>query len=206
MMTHQFGSVRTRDRTFAWELEAVCPARRRGSAQTVVLEIKDMLTEEDKAARRWIAAVNNWGKLGRWTFQVCRDPQVLEYHHDRAVRFCGRHQAVEQRNKVCRLEFEILFFTDERTSAPCRSSRECPVGARENSAIARNVAPQKFTLEQHRQGRQRRPRALGCVKFTAFVPRGWVGHRDCRDRTSAQKLRIRRTVQKRDTAANQPVC
>jgi type III restriction enzyme len=41
-----------------------------------------MLTEEDKAkheaARRWVAAVNNWGKLGRWAFHVCRDPQMLE--------------------------------------------------------------------------------------------------------------------------------
>jgi type III restriction enzyme len=40
-----------------------------------------MLTEEDKAkheaARRWVA-VNNWGKLGRWAFHVCRDPQMLE--------------------------------------------------------------------------------------------------------------------------------
>jgi type III restriction enzyme len=49
---------------------------------TVVLEIKGMLTEEDKAkheaARRWVSAVNNWGKLGRWTFHVCRDPQMLE--------------------------------------------------------------------------------------------------------------------------------
>lgn len=59
---------------------------------TVVLEIKGMLTEEDKAkheaARRWIAAVNNWGKLGRWAFHVCRDPQMLErellYIRDRA--------------------------------------------------------------------------------------------------------------------------
>jgi type III restriction enzyme len=51
-------------------------------AKTVVLEIKGMLTEEDKAkheaARRWVAAVNNWGKLGRWAFHVCRDPQMLE--------------------------------------------------------------------------------------------------------------------------------
>jgi type III restriction enzyme len=49
---------------------------------TVVLEIKGMMSEEDKAkheaARRWIAAVNNWGKLGYWTFHVCRDPQMLE--------------------------------------------------------------------------------------------------------------------------------
>jgi type III restriction enzyme len=51
-------------------------------ALTVVLEIKGMLTEEDKAkheaARRWIGAVNNWGKLGQWTFHVCRDPQIVE--------------------------------------------------------------------------------------------------------------------------------
>jgi type III restriction enzyme len=49
---------------------------------TVVLEIKGMLSEEDKAkheaARRWVAAVNNWGKLGRWAFHICRDPQMLE--------------------------------------------------------------------------------------------------------------------------------
>ena len=41
---------------------------------TVLLETKGMLTEEDKAkheaARRWIAAVNNWGKLGRRAFHV----------------------------------------------------------------------------------------------------------------------------------------
>jgi type III restriction enzyme len=41
-----------------------------------------MLTEDDKAkheaARRWIAAVNNWGKLGYWAFHVCRDPQLIE--------------------------------------------------------------------------------------------------------------------------------
>jgi type III restriction enzyme len=47
-----------------------------------VIEIKGMLTEEDKAkheaARRWVTAVNNWGKLGRWAFHVCRDPQMLE--------------------------------------------------------------------------------------------------------------------------------
>jgi type III restriction enzyme len=60
---------------------------------TVVLEIKGMLTEEDKAkheaARRWVAAaVNNWGKLGRWAFHVCRDPQTLE----RELSFVGRTQ------------------------------------------------------------------------------------------------------------------
>ena len=48
---------------------------------TLVLEIKGLLTEQDKAkhdtARRWIEAVNNWGQLGRWAFHVSRDPQML---------------------------------------------------------------------------------------------------------------------------------
>ena len=48
---------------------------------TVVLEIKGYETNEDRArheaAARWTAAVNNWGKLGRWRFHVCRDPQRL---------------------------------------------------------------------------------------------------------------------------------
>ena len=30
-----------------------------------------------QAARRWVAAVNNWGRLGAWDFAVCRDPQSL---------------------------------------------------------------------------------------------------------------------------------
>jgi type III restriction enzyme len=39
--------------------------------------------EDDKdrakyqAARRWVAAVNNWGRLGVWIFAPCRDPQLL---------------------------------------------------------------------------------------------------------------------------------
>lgn len=65
-------------------------------AVVVVLEIKGMLTEEDKAkheaARRWVAAVNNWDKLGRWSFHVCRDPQTLE----RELSFLlGKHRPVE---------------------------------------------------------------------------------------------------------------
>jgi len=48
---------------------------------TLVLEIKGEETEEDRAkheaANRWVAAVNNWGKLDRWHFRVCRDPQRL---------------------------------------------------------------------------------------------------------------------------------
>jgi type III restriction enzyme len=48
---------------------------------TLVLEIKGMLTEQDKAkheaAKKWVEAVNQWGKLGKWGFHVSRDPQVL---------------------------------------------------------------------------------------------------------------------------------
>jgi type III restriction enzyme len=48
---------------------------------TLILEIKGMETDQDRAkhqaAQRWMTAVNNWGELGRWAFQVCRDPQVL---------------------------------------------------------------------------------------------------------------------------------
>jgi len=48
---------------------------------TLVLEIKGQLhgdtQAKQQAARRWVAAVNNWGKLGRWDFLVCRDPQQL---------------------------------------------------------------------------------------------------------------------------------
>ncbi len=49
---------------------------------TLVLEIKGFEDEQDRAkhqaARRWVSAVNNWGKLGRWAFHVNRDPQVLQ--------------------------------------------------------------------------------------------------------------------------------
>lgn len=40
-------------------------------------------TWEHVAANRWVSAVNNWGQLGRWEFQVCRDPQLLGQHLDR---------------------------------------------------------------------------------------------------------------------------
>ncbi len=48
---------------------------------TVILEIKGYETGQDRAkhqaAKRWVAAINHWGKLGRWHFHVCRDPQLL---------------------------------------------------------------------------------------------------------------------------------
>ncbi|MBI4330134.1 MAG: DEAD/DEAH box helicase family protein [Chloroflexi bacterium] len=47
----------------------------------LVLEIKGEEDDQDRAkhqaARRWTMAVNNWARLGRWEFAVCRDAQTL---------------------------------------------------------------------------------------------------------------------------------
>lgn len=49
--------------------------------RTLILEIKGYETDEERAkhtaAKRWVTAVNNWGKMGHWCFHVCRDPQLL---------------------------------------------------------------------------------------------------------------------------------
>ncbi|MGE3540186.1 MAG: restriction endonuclease [Candidatus Tectimicrobiota bacterium] len=49
---------------------------------TVILEIKgyedDQTQQKHQAAQRWVAAVNTWGKLGRWALHVCRNPQTLD--------------------------------------------------------------------------------------------------------------------------------
>ncbi|OGG49846.1 MAG: hypothetical protein A3F84_15830 [Candidatus Handelsmanbacteria bacterium RIFCSPLOWO2_12_FULL_64_10] len=51
------------------------------NGKTVVLEMKGEENDQDRAkhqaARRWVASVNNWGRLGVWDFAVCRDPQWL---------------------------------------------------------------------------------------------------------------------------------
>ena len=48
----------------------------------VVLEVKGReyagTDAKHEAARRWVSAVNHWGRLGAWDFLVCRDPQALE--------------------------------------------------------------------------------------------------------------------------------
>ena len=48
----------------------------------VVLEIKGRSHEDTdvkhQAARRWVSAVNHWGRLGEWRFLVCRNPQSLD--------------------------------------------------------------------------------------------------------------------------------
>ena len=52
------------------------------SGVQVVLEIKgrsDARTAaKHEAARRWMSAVNRWGRLGEWDFLVCWGPQALE--------------------------------------------------------------------------------------------------------------------------------
>ncbi len=49
--------------------------------RTLILEVKGEEPDKDRAkhaaAKRWVSAVNNWGKLGTWCFHVCRDPQLL---------------------------------------------------------------------------------------------------------------------------------
>lgn len=47
----------------------------------VLVEIKGEEDERDRMkhqfARRWVSAVNRWGRAGQWSFMVCRDPQLL---------------------------------------------------------------------------------------------------------------------------------
>lgn len=56
---------------------------------TVVLEIKGFEDDQDRAkhtaAARWVNAVNTWNQLGRWTFHVCRNPQLVEKEMGRLV-------------------------------------------------------------------------------------------------------------------------
>jgi type III restriction enzyme len=48
----------------------------------VLLEVKgyepDQAKAKHNAARRWVAAVNNWNGLGQWAFHVCYQPHLLE--------------------------------------------------------------------------------------------------------------------------------
>ena len=51
------------------------------NSMNVVLEIKGKQYEDTdakhEAAKRWVSAVNHWGKLGEWDFMVCWEPQRL---------------------------------------------------------------------------------------------------------------------------------
>jgi hypothetical protein len=47
----------------------------------VLVEGKGLPDEKDDAkataARRWVQAVNTWGKLGTWSYVICTDPNKL---------------------------------------------------------------------------------------------------------------------------------
>jgi type III restriction enzyme len=86
---HVFGYVRN-DRPFLlipYEYEGVQHHYepdylvRMKNGKTTVLETKGEEDDQDRAkhqaARRWVTAINNWGRLGVWDFVVCRDPQLL---------------------------------------------------------------------------------------------------------------------------------
>ncbi len=51
--------------------------------RTLILEIKGHQTDQEHAkhaaAKRWVSAVNHWGRLGQWAFHVNRDPQMLAH-------------------------------------------------------------------------------------------------------------------------------
>ncbi len=59
------------------------------NAVNVVTEIKGKQQEDTdakhQAAKRWVAAVNHWGRLGEWDFLVCRDPQKLGAEFEKLV-------------------------------------------------------------------------------------------------------------------------
>jgi type III restriction enzyme len=51
---------------------------------SLILEIKGENDSKDdakhQAAKRWVKAVNNWGEMGTWAFDVCRDVQRVPEH------------------------------------------------------------------------------------------------------------------------------
>jgi type III restriction enzyme len=67
-----------------------------GPHTTLILEVKGFEDDRTKAkhgaAKRWIEAANNWGKLGRWMFHVCHNPQTL----DKELAFLTR-EAIQQK-------------------------------------------------------------------------------------------------------------
>ena len=55
---------------------------RRESGEHLVVEVKGLEREQDRAKqvgmRRWIDAVNHWGRLGRWRFEKLHSPHDLD--------------------------------------------------------------------------------------------------------------------------------
>jgi hypothetical protein len=55
---------------------------RPGSGEHVVIEVKGMEREQDRAKQvgmqRWVDAVNHWGRLGHWRFEKLHSPHDLD--------------------------------------------------------------------------------------------------------------------------------
>ena len=63
---------------------------------TVIVEIKgrsfDDTDAKHQATRRWVAAVNHWGRLGQWDFLPCRNPQQLAEEFRKLIAERGANQ------------------------------------------------------------------------------------------------------------------
>lgn len=98
---------------------------------TVLVEIKGYESEQMRArhqgAKRWVAAVNHWGREGRWAFVVCRDPQRL-----------GEQLAVAAAPHAELTDADRAFADAAHTCVA--AVREAPDGVRARRAVARVVA------------------------------------------------------------------
>jgi type III restriction enzyme len=51
------------------------------NAAQAFLEVKGFVSEQDEAkfqaAKRWVSAVNNWGRMGKWAFHAAKDPNLI---------------------------------------------------------------------------------------------------------------------------------
>ncbi|MGH6864694.1 MAG: DEAD/DEAH box helicase [Methyloceanibacter sp.] len=73
---------------------------RLANGQTLVVEIKGQAHGDTDAkhqgARRWVTAVNHWGRLGQWDFLVCREPQDL----GKSVRALAGHASMSPESRL----------------------------------------------------------------------------------------------------------
>jgi hypothetical protein len=62
-------------------VDVVAPERE-GGVEHLVVEVKGLEREQDRSkdvgAARWIAAVNHWGRLGRWRYAKIHSPHQLK--------------------------------------------------------------------------------------------------------------------------------
>ena len=67
---------------------------------TLLLEIKGQEDNRDRAkhdaAHRWVSAVNNWGKLGKWALHVCRNPNLIQRELEYILQMPGRTEPVAE--------------------------------------------------------------------------------------------------------------